>query len=172
MPDQPTTPAETDLTALPGRAVDVVHAAILAIGKKPYCITYRFSDGVIDVQLLDRTPVDVGESLFARLGAVAEIGKPWSSSFTERRLTDMRGAVPSLGLTVKLMVDLSPGPAPATAGQVADFVSRVDGARAAQATEAQATEAQAATPQARAAQVRAAQGGARTQRPPRTGRTP
>lgn len=104
-----------------GRAVDIVHGAILAAGLQPYRITAeahdeqsRTTDGVtaIGVQLTRTPSEDRARGVFAMLGCstTATMGQPFgtaTATVTAPALAHLTSFVPVLGMRVHILVTAS-----------------------------------------------------------------
>jgi len=117
---------------LPGRAVDIIHAAARAAGVRLFGIHLVFAadpaDGIRHVapELADHA-VDSAQRLIGALGAVAELGEPYGP--VGKRQANVDATIPALGgLRVEMIVTEG---LPSDPSDLTDLVARVDAARAA-----------------------------------------
>jgi hypothetical protein len=126
----PTTAVTDQGPVLPGRVVDIVHAAILATGHQPYSLTARFSRArfhTVDAQVSGDVSEPVARAVFAALGVTdAVLGHRYGQGYA-----DLTGHVPALGVDLLIQVDLPPMPG-IDPVDVAALIAGVDAARAAQ----------------------------------------
>jgi len=116
---------------MPGRAVDVVLAAVQALGEETYAIevSYRFHPG-IHLALLGLVDEHRARAVYAALGVTCPtLGQPYGS----RPQARMSAHVPALGTDLMITVDDLPPSASAPA-DVEALVAGVDAARAAEAS--------------------------------------
>lgn len=120
-PERPVNPV------MPGRAVDIVHAAILAADRKPAAIEIRFEDHgapyLVDVQLRDRGVEFDARAVLAQLAATSITTRRYG---TPDGLGDITGDVEAIGLPVRIITLL------AALVDVAALVADVDARRAAE----------------------------------------
>jgi hypothetical protein len=123
----------TTPTLLPGRAVDLVHAAMLTAGLHPFLISVRLhpAGGLRQVSghAHEHTTEQEARAVFAALGVTDPVlGPPYGSS--PRQQANLTGHVPALGTELMILVTgLPPRPEP---GDVEALTARVDAARTAQ----------------------------------------
>lgn len=127
---------------MPGRAVDIVHAATLRVtGEQPWRIEIFLSTletRRIHLQLIDTATEATAYKIFAALGVDDPAIRRYHSSSTGG---DMCGYVPDLGAELRVFVNLPPLPDPAKiralVDEADDLVARVDAERAVDAEEFQ-----------------------------------
>jgi hypothetical protein len=129
--DQPMTSPASVPVDLPGRAVDVVHAAARAAGVRITCLDLSFrsapGDGLREIVVhLDRRDVGSAQRLLAVLGAVAKVSDPYGS--TGLRQVNVDAAIPALGgLLVGVIATEGLPPQP---GDPTELIADVDARRA------------------------------------------
>jgi hypothetical protein len=121
------TPGPASTTNLPGRAVDIVHAAVQSLGLPVYAIevSYSMTSPGIHLALLGAVSENRARTVFAALGVTtAALGEPYGS----KPQAQMSAHVPALATTLRITVnDLPPAP---QACDPAALIARADAARA------------------------------------------
>jgi hypothetical protein len=117
--------------SMPGRAVDIVHAAALACGQTVHSIAVHFSygsGGAEQIRLNTRGSLDEssGRAVFAALGVTeAVLGERYGSG----PQANLDGHIPALDVQLSIIIDdLPPRPAPA---DPTALIAHVDAVRAA-----------------------------------------
>jgi hypothetical protein len=134
--DQPTTDRPMTGTGsvpvdLPGRAVDVVHAAARTVGVRITCLNLSFhhdpAHGLREITVfMERRDVASAQRLLAALGAVAKVSDPYGS--TGLRQVNVDAAIPALGgLLVGVIATEGLPPQP---GDPTELIADVDAHRA------------------------------------------